>query len=237
MQKNLNTLNHLSFKKVLFSFEEVEENLKNLISNGQKEMLITLNTEMFMDSIKDREFREIVSNSTVILDSVGICYLFSKKNGIKVSPLNGIEVAEKIIEKGYRTFIVGSKKENIVKAVNNLKQKYPQSNIVGFHDGYFESSEPLIQQINRLEPEVLLVGMGSPKQERWIYQNMNALKFNLGIGIGGSIDVWAGVFKRAPFIIRKMGLEWMYRFATDLKRIPRITKIIKFTLMAVTGRI
>lgn len=230
-------ISHLNPKKILFSFQEVKNYIDTLISENKKEILITLNTEMFIDSVDDREFKEIIDKSAVVLDSIGMCILYYKKSGIRIEPLNGIELAEKIISMGYKVFILGTREDVLFKAIEKLTRKYPQSNIVGYNDGYFKDSEEVINKINRAKPQVLLVGMGSPKQEKWIYFNMNRLVFNLAIGIGGSIDVWAGVYKRAPIIFRKMGLEWAYRIFTDIKRLPRLLKILRFTLLITTGRL
>ncbi|MCS7164892.1 MAG: WecB/TagA/CpsF family glycosyltransferase [Candidatus Calescibacterium sp.] len=230
-------LSHLNPKTILFSYQQAKEYIDSIIQNNGKEVVITLNTEMFVDSMEDFEFRDIINNSAVVLESNGICYLFSKKNGIKVNPLNGIDLAEKLIAEGYKVFILGSKQENVEAAVKNLKQRYIKANIVGYHNGYFDQSEQVIDYINKVEPQVLLVGMGSPKQEKWIYRNLDELRFNIGIGIGGSIDVWSGFVKRAPDIFRRSNLEWAYRIFTDFKRLPRLKKLLKFAMMTATGRI
>jgi N-acetylglucosaminyldiphosphoundecaprenol N-acetyl-beta-D-mannosaminyltransferase len=228
------SLSHLKLKKVLLSFNEALGFVKDCVNNDRKEIIVTLNTEMFVDSLNDNDFKDIINNSCVVLDSVGICYLFNKKTGLKVNVLNGIELAERIMEEGYRVFILGSKQENIEKAVQNLKDK--GFNIVGFHNGFFSNDLDVIDKINVTQAQILLVGMGSPKQEKWLFKNKDILKFNIGIGIGGSIDVWAGIFKRAPILFRKAKLEWLYRTLTDFKRFPRLYKLLKFAVLAKMGR-
>ncbi|MCS6955345.1 MAG: WecB/TagA/CpsF family glycosyltransferase [Candidatus Calescibacterium sp.] len=230
-------ISHLNPKTILFSFSEVKNYVDSVINSGQKRIIVTLNTEMFVDSIYDSEFKEIIDNFAVVLESVGICHLFWKKNRVKVEPINGIDLAEKLISDGYRVFILGAKKENLDRAVQNLSSLYLRSSIVGYHHGYFEDDAFVIDQINRVSPSILLVGMGSPRQEKWIYRNMDRLNFNIGIGIGGSIDVWSGFVRRAPELFRKAKLEWMYRTLSDFKRIPRLKKLIKFALMTAMGRI
>ncbi|MCS7244359.1 MAG: WecB/TagA/CpsF family glycosyltransferase [Candidatus Calescibacterium sp.] len=230
-------ISHLKPKTILFSFSEVKNYVDSVINDGQKRIIVTLNTEMFVDSIYDNEFREIIDNFAVVLESVGVCHLFWKKNGVKIEPINGIDLAEKLIAEGYRVFILGARKESLDKAVQNLRSLYLGSSIVGYHHGYFEDDAVVIDQINKVSPSVLLVGMGSPKQEKWIYRNMYRLNFNIGIGIGGSIDVWSGFVRRAPELFRKAKLEWMYRIFSDFRRIPRLKKLIKFALMTTTGRI
>ncbi|MFN4219317.1 MAG: WecB/TagA/CpsF family glycosyltransferase [bacterium] len=236
MQENLN-ISHLNPKKILFYFENVKDYIDQAIKQNRKEMIVTLNTEMFIDSMEDLEFKKIIDNSVVVLESVGICLLYSKKMGIKVEPVNGIDIAQEIVKSGYRVFILGTKESIVRRAVENLRKLYENCNIVGYNDGYFADEERVIEEINLSSPEVLLVGMGSPKQEKWIYKNIDRLNFNVAIGIGGSIDVWAGVYKRAPFVLRKMKLEWMYRILSDIRRIPRFIKILKFIILMFTRRI
>lgn len=236
MQENLN-VSHLSPRKILFHLQEVKNYIDQAIKQNKKEIIVTLNTEMFVDSMKDLKFREIIDQSVVVLESVGICLLYSRKTGVKLEPVNGIEIAQEIIKSGYKVFVLGTKRDIISKAVENLRKLYQSCNIVGYNDGYFVDEDRVIEKINLSQPEVLLVGMGSPKQEKWIYKNMDRLNFNVAIGIGGSIDVWAGVYKRAPFLLRKMKLEWMYRILSDIRRLPRIMKIFKFAMLMLTGRI
>ena len=221
-------IGNIIIRKVYFSKDEVLAKIDEVITNNSKVQFITLNTEMIMDSLNDSNFLNILNNSEIILESNGVCFYMLSRYGIKVNPINGIDLAEAIISKGYKVFILGTKKEVLNSAVNNLKSKYVNSNIVGFYDGYFDNNEEVIDLINSSRAEVLLVGLGSPKQEFWIKDNMENIKANVFIGIGGSIDVWGGRFKRAPYVIRKLKLEWLYRTFQDPKRIKRNLKLLKF---------
>ncbi len=227
---------HLHPKKIFLNFQEVKNYIESIIKQNERDIIVTLNTEMFIDSLKNEEFKKIIDNSVVVIDSVGIAMFYQRLYGNKIDPINGIELAEKLISFGYRVFILGSKEENLLKAIENIKKAYQMANIVGYYNGYFKDDEVVVEKINSVKPEILLIGMGSPKQEKWIYTNKEKLDFRIAIGIGGSIDVWAGVYKRAPVILRKMKLEWAYRLFTDLKRIPRIIKLIKFIPFLVLGR-
>lgn len=230
-------ISHLKPKKIILSLDDFKREIDEIIRNKKKEIIVTLNTEMFVDSINDQYFQTIINDSIVILDSFGVCYLYGKKNGIKIEPLNGIDLAEFLISQGYRIFILGTTEDNIIRAVDNLKVRYPNCEIVGYHNGYFDDDEKVIEKINHANVDCLLVGMGSPKQEKWIYQNKSKLFFGVAMGIGGSIDVWAGKFKRAPYIFRKLRLEWLYRILIDLKRVPRVSKLVKFILLNSLGRL
>ncbi len=232
LKKDLRTLkiSNIIIKDVYFSIDEILNKIDQVIKSQSKIQIVTLNTEMVIDSLNNNEFLDILNRSEIILESNGVCFYVNKKYNLNIEPINGIDLAENIISKGYRTFILGTKQEIIENAVINLIKKYPNSNIVGYHNGYFKEDQKIIDLINLKEVEVLLVGLGSPKQEFWINNNINKIKSNIFMGIGGSIDVWGNYYKRAPFIIKKLKLEWLYRTIQDPKRIKRNIKLLKFLI-------
>lgn len=109
---------------------------------------------------------------------------------------------------------------------------YPGLKIVGGHNGYFDAEEEkkIIADIKRLSPSILLVGLGAPKQEKWIYEHLEEVGAKVAIGVGGSFDVMAGNVKRAPKLFRKLGLEWFYRLITQPTRWRRMMRLPKFAL-------
>ena len=111
-----------------------------------------------------------------------------------------------------------------------MKKKYPQLNIVGGHNGYFDDAEEkkILADIKRLAPSILLVGLGAPKQEKWIAAHIEELGVKVAIGVGGSFDVMAGNVKRAPKLFQKLGLEWFYRLITQPTRWRRMMRLPKF---------
>ena len=119
-----------------------------------------------------------------------------------------------------------------VAAAKRMKKVYPELKIIGGHHGYFDDEEEkkIIADIKRLSPSILLVGLGAPKQEKWISAHLQEVGVKVAIGIGGSFDVMAGNVKRAPKIFRKLGLEWFYRLATQPSRWRRMLRLPKFAL-------
>jgi N-acetylglucosaminyldiphosphoundecaprenol N-acetyl-beta-D-mannosaminyltransferase len=118
--------------------------------------------------------------------------------------------------------IVGAKEEIISRAVENLKKELPQLNIVYSHNGYFDNDEEIYNGLKNANPRLVLVAMGSPRQEQFIYNAKKVLNPCLMVGIGGSLDVWSGNIKRAPKLFQKLGLEWLYRTITQPSRFKRI---------------
>lgn len=106
----------------------------------------------------------------------------------------------------------------------HVKKDYPNINIVGYHEGFFEndSEEEVISEINKLQPNVLFVAMGAPLQEKWIAQHKNELKVDIAAGQGGTFDYEAGKIKRAPKVFQTLGIEWFWRLILQPSRFFRM---------------
>jgi len=132
-----------------------------------------------------------------------------------------------------KLFLLGGK-ENVAK---KTKEKLGEQ-IVGYANGY-QDLRKVIEKINKIKPNILLVGLGSPKQEKWIYKNLKKMpSIKLAIGIGGAFDFISGRIKRAPKFIQKIGLEWLWRLILQPWRIKRIYNgVIKFSWLIVKCKI
>ena len=127
-------------------------------------------------------------------------------------------------------YFLGSKPGVAEKAKEKIEEQYVGIDVVGTNDGYFslEEEEEILEKINADKPDVLLVAMGAPKQERFIYKYRNKLNCKVAVGVGGCFEVISWNVKRAPKLFIKLKLEWFYRAITDLKRFKRLTAIPKF---------
>ena len=106
--------------------------------------------------------------------------------------------------------------------MENLKKEVPDLNAVYIQDGYFKDDEKILSELQKSNPKLALIALGSPKQEIFISHAKKLLPETVFIGLGGSFDVWSGVVERAPEIYQKMGLEWLYRTIKEPKRFKRI---------------
>jgi N-acetylglucosaminyldiphosphoundecaprenol N-acetyl-beta-D-mannosaminyltransferase len=120
--------------------------------------------------------------------------------------------------------------------VGIIQNHHKNTKIAGCHNGYFNDDESVIDQINKAKPDIVFVGMGSPKQEKWIYANRKKLNTKLLMGVGGSFDVIAGTARLAPAFWRNNGFEFVYRLLTDPKRIKRQIIFPKFLLLLLLTR-
>ena len=211
----------LGFNVDTFSFDEAVEYAFN--HHGQ---VVTINPEMISAAHSNSEFANIIDNADLIVpDGIGV-ELGLKILGHNVRRIAGIELGKELIIKfskaGKKIAMVGAKPTIVDGAIENLKNEIPELNIVYSHDGYFKNDEEILNEIAKTQPDLVLVALGSPKQEFFIHSLKDRLPNATMIGLGGSFDVWAGVVERAPKIYQKLGLEWLYRTLKEPKRFKRI---------------
>ncbi len=205
--------------------------------------VITSDTSSVIRALSDPEFSQIVKKADLVTpDGIGVV-LGARLLGIPVyERVTGVDLVLTLCQegasRGWRFFFLGGKPGVADRAAANLAVCCPGLNVVGTHHGYFspEEEEKVIQEIERSRPDILFVAMGIPKQEIWIARHSHRLKVPVCIGVGGSLDVYAGVTKRAPLWVQKLGLEWLYRVVREPHRLPRVVAIPKF-LLIVLGRL
>jgi N-acetylglucosaminyldiphosphoundecaprenol N-acetyl-beta-D-mannosaminyltransferase len=158
----------------------------------------------------------------------GAAYVFGDGTGVRwAGYLQGLRVQDNLAgtdfvpqlfretaNRGYRYFLLGSDRQTIRRAAVYAAETFPGWGQAGYHHGYLTTADltaRVIRQINRARPDVLLVGMGNPTQERWIHHHQHLLRLPVCMGIGGLFDYWAGNVTRAPQWLRSLGHEWVWR--------------------------
>ena len=202
--------------------------------------VVTPNPEIVMLCRGDAALLAAVNAATLVLpDGIGVI----KGAQLLGTPLKekipGIEFAENLLgnmaQHGMSVFLLGAKPGISELAAEMLVARFEGLKIVGTNDGYFTDNAQLIKMINAASPDLLLVCLGAPKQELWMQQNAPLLKVGLMAGLGGAMDVFAGVAERAPESWRRLNLEWLYRLKSDPSRAGRMLNLPKF-VFAVIGR-
>lgn len=223
MNKLLTYFNKL-YKKDINSFNEI---VKGKLKKEEKTFIVTANPETFTIGIKDLEFDKLLSDEKTILvpDGIGIVKA-SHILGINVKErITGIDLALKLLEYGNELgktiFFFGAKQEVIDSLINVVNKEYPNLKIVGSENGYAKDKDEVFDTIANLKPDIILVAMGIPLQEKLIYRNLSKFEKGIFVGVGGSFDVISGHKKRAPKIFIKLNLEWLYRIIKEPKRIKR----------------
>lgn len=223
--------------------KQVLERLLQFLDTDKNHLLITPNPEIVMEAQNDDELMAILQQADLVIpDGIGIVFASRiMKSGIRervegcdtiLSLFNVIKGTDKTV------YLLGAKPGIAEKATLNMEQKYKNLKIIGVHDGYFDENqeESIIREIQDLKPDLLLVGLGCPRQEKWINRNKDILPVKVSAAIGGSIDIMAGEVKRAPKILRLVGFEWFYRLIDQPKRIFRMTKLPLFLIECFKNR-
>jgi N-acetylglucosaminyldiphosphoundecaprenol N-acetyl-beta-D-mannosaminyltransferase len=141
--------------------------------------------------------------------------------------VTGIDLMHGLMEraekKGYRVYILGAKRAVLERAVTRIRGQHPHLSIAGCRDGYFDESEDqaVVAEIRELRPDVLFVAMSSPRKEYFLVEHGRDLGVPLVMGVGGAIDVVAGVTRRAPRFMQRLGLEWLFRLLQEPRRLIR----------------
>ena len=216
----------LGYSVDTYSFEEAVSAAKKLIDGNKVSQVVTINPEMFETANRDIEFSDILKEAEMVIpDGVGVKIALAI-NGSKVDRIPGVDFAKRLLEEAAKNnipvAIIGAKEEILSEAVKNLRESINGLNVVYCHNGYFSDDDLIYNEIKEKSPKLILVAMGSPRQEKFIYNAKRVLSPALMIGIGGSLDVWSGYIKRAPLIFQKLGLEWLYRTITQPSRFKRI---------------
>lgn len=212
--------------------------------DNKTRMIFTPNPEIVMAAYRHKGFLNILKKADLIIpDGIGVV-IASKITGQPLKErVAGYDLVQGVFRKIRSTnktvYFFGGAPGVAEKAKEKMEQTYKGLNIVGVHDGYFDDNEEkiIIEQINELQPDLLLVGIGFPKQEKWIYDNKDKLNVKLCIGVGGSFDVMSGNIKRAPEFFRKLGLEWFYRLITQPSRFIRMLQLPIFILIVLKSKL
>lgn len=207
-------------------------------------MVVTPNSEIVQNASKDESLKALIGSADLIIpDGIGLVYA-SKILGCPLKErVTGIDFLESIVayleKTGKSIYFFGSKPGVADAAAEKIKEKYPELKVAGTHHGYFKPEEEpqIVQEINDSGADFLCVALGAPKQEKFISDHRDQLKVKGAIGVGGSLDVWAGTLKRAPEFYQKHGLEWLYRFIQQPSRYKRMLALPVFMLRVIfTGK-
>ncbi len=229
-----NRLNILGVTVDSLTMKEAADFLTEATEKDSLTSVYTPNSEIILHAYKNPDYCEILNRgSLVTADGIGVVYASKILGSPLPERVSGFDLANHLLEKtapmGKTLYLFGGKPGVAEKAAEKIVSLYPGIKIVGAKDGYFdaEKEEKIIADINETSPDILFVCLGFPKQEKWIDEHKN-LSARVVMGIGGSLDVFAGEVKRAPEIFQKLGLEWFYRLLMQPSRFVRMLALPKF---------
>ena len=210
------------------------------IQDGSPHHVITADASMLVMAQQDADLRSIVANAELITpDSEGILWASRRPGQTRPLPerVSGVEIVERLCERsaagGQRLYFLGAAPGVAEKAKARMEAKYPGAQIVGTRNGFFTDTDlpAVLDGVRAARPDVLCVAMGIPKQEKWIATHRDALGVPVLIGVGGTLDVLSDTVKRAPVVMRKLKLEWLWRVISNPRKISKVMLLPRFVAL------
>lgn len=213
----------------MYKKEEKEFNkiIYNNLKNNKKMFIVTANPETLMMSEKDMELNNLLNDKDTILvpDGIGVVKALKILNYDVKERIAGIDISNTLLEYGDKLkksiYLFGSKQDVIDSMKDVINNKYSNLELVGSSNGYVSDRDKVFSEIKELKPDIILVALGIPMQEKLIYKHLKDFDKGIFVGVGGSFDVISGHKKRAPKIFIKLNLEWLYRIICEPKRLKR----------------
>lgn len=235
------TVNVLGVRIDNLTMQQAVERLRAMAQEDRVHTVFTPNSEILYVAKNDPEFREILNTSDLnTADGIGVVYAGKILKTPIQERVAGYDLASAFLpvieQEGLRLFLFGSVEGVAQKARDRLLKQYPNLQIVGTRNGFFDDEPAVVEEINQTKPDVVFVCLGAPKQEKFIAKYRNQFHAKILMGLGGSINVFAGEAKRAPDFFIKTHLEWFYRIATNPTRIGRMMALPKFALAVLHSR-
>jgi len=215
-----------------------------LAAGAVPSLVVTIGTEMVVRAQQDARFRELLNASALSLcDTIGVLYA-ARLHGVRLAErVAGVDIIEPLCaafaREGVPVYLLGAKGDTAERAAAALRARHPGLIVAGARDGYFSSGQDgaVADAIRASGARVLFAGLGSPRQEFWIADQLARTGCSVGLGIGGSFDVLAGNVRRAPESWRRLNLEWLYRLVREPERWRRQLALPHFVWLALRERI
>ncbi|MFD1472733.1 WecB/TagA/CpsF family glycosyltransferase [Companilactobacillus mishanensis] len=227
-----NRINILGTEFDNFTEDQFHKYLNEDLDNHSNKFIVTPNPEIVLSARKNTRFSNIVNNADyVIPDGIGIIKGANNLGTPMHGRITGFDTLMYLVktanDKKLKVYLLGAKPEVIKASADRIKREFTGIDLVGYHDGYFDDDKKIAEDIAAKKPNIVLVALGSPKQEYFINQ-FRDLNPAIWIGVGGSFDVFSGTKKRAPKIVQKLSLEWLYRLLKEPTRIGRMAAIPRY---------
>lgn len=217
---------------------ETIDMLHRFIRSGEPHLVVTADAVALEIAAGDPEFLDIANNAALVTpDGTGLLWASRHLGQPLTERVSGVDLAEQLCAtsgpKKFDVYFFGAAPGVAEDAANVMRSKYPGCRIVGVQHGYHREPEAVaavVADIAEKRPDVLLVAMGMPRQEKWIVDHLPQLRIPLSMGVGGSFDVFSGRVTRAPLWMQQSGLEWLYRLYQDPTKYAKVACLPRFVL-------
>lgn len=215
-----------------------------MLAAPRQHHVMTPNNEMIVEAQKNHPFRQVLAKSDLNLpDSQGLLFAARRTHQHLPERVTGVDTVQalcKSLNEHHPVFLLGAAPGVAEKAAWALHCNNPRINIAGTMSGSPQAgdAETIIREINEAKPHLLLVSFGAPQQDLWIHKHLAQMpSVRVAMGVGGTFDFIAGVKKRAPLFIQRIGLEWLWRFAQEPSRWKRMWRaVVVFPFLVLTAR-
>ena len=236
-------VNILGVRVHSLTMAEAVDQVETYIDEKMVALIATANAEMLMRTTEDSELKDILNKADLVVpDGAGTVWAANHLGHAMPERVAGYDLAQELMKlapgKNQKIYFFGSAPGVAEKAKAKAEELYPGINIAGLRNGFFtEADEPeIIADIKRVQPDILLVALGVPKQEKWLNKYLQELNVPVAIGVGGTLDVMAGVMERAPLWMQKAKLEWLFRGLKQPSRAGRLLALPKFVLKVMASK-
>ncbi len=233
----MHTVQILGVNIASVTMKEAVSIVEKHIENKSGALVATANAEMLMRATHDKELARILNQAALVVpDGAGTVWAAHHLGHAMPERVAGYDLVQELMREApkhdHKLFFFGSAPGVAEKAKKKAEKLYPGIDIVGVRNGFFSSSDEkeIIQMIKEARPDILLVALGVPKQEKWLARNLKDLNVPVSIGVGGTLDVMAGVMKRAPLWMQRAKLEWLFRGLMQPTRAKRLLALPRFVM-------
>jgi N-acetylglucosaminyldiphosphoundecaprenol N-acetyl-beta-D-mannosaminyltransferase len=213
-----------------------------LMSRGGVKLVSTVNALGMDTAVRDPEYHRILRYSALVLsDGVGLLWGLRFLGMPIQERVTGIDFAEQLCRmasvEGWPVYFLGAHGDTARRCAQVLAARYPGLVVAGARNGYFNMEDPTVaRDVLQSGARILFVAMGIPRQEKWVTRWTDGLGDVLAVGVGGAFDVLSGQLRRAPRLMQKVGLEWLYRLCQEPSRWKRDARLVLFVLRVLATR-
>lgn len=227
---------------LLTPFKDMDSAVRSMYSGGKvlSGFAVAMNAEKVISSLDNEEVRDCLLSATLLYaDGISVVKTIKSK-GVDNSRIPGcelwLELMKRVAETKQHVYLLGASEETNKSTAEKLSEQFGISNLTR-RNGYFDDEHSIINEVQRLQPDIITVAIGSPKQELLIAKLRHVHPDAFYMGVGGSYDVFVGKVNRAPKVFRKLHLEWFYRLISQPKRISRQKSLFRYFYLHLTGKL
>ena len=213
------------------------------IQSGNPHLVITADASGIVQAQSDPELMRLYESADLVTpDSAGVLWAAKRQGQPLAERVSGVDIVDHVCrlssERGWRIFFLGAAPGIAEQAAERMRLRHPGCNIVGTRHGFFpaESDEVVAAEVAQSTPDVLFVGMGIPRQEKFIRATEHIIGAKVSLGVGGSFDVFSGRVRRAPRVFQRLHLEWLWRLMQNPKKIGKVMLLPRFVSLVLRNR-